>query len=213
MVEVIISLVIIVILAAIAIPVTLSIIKSSNEAEIAMDAKNIWSAVQTKFLDLQSRDEHWQSDNAGMGIIINQGSPKIGGGKASFAKGDFKGAFIDISNLKVSESILSNIESQKNIETLYVCAGKYYQYYTKDSIDYAYTVYLIVYKYNDSDIVYVYDGKNVTNEWPLTDPKSVNAFDIKKTDLKLNDIYVQFYRLKKKSGAGDPNSEFKSFFS
>ena len=214
LVEIVVAVLIIAVLAGIIIPITLSIINSSNDADIAMDARNIWTASQTKFTSLQAENQHWLSDNASMGLAINQGAKKTDNKAVEFASGGFKGAFYDISNLKLSQEILNNIENRDNITTLYICTGKVYKYIMTDNFDYAYRVYLIVFKYKDDEKTYVYDGSKVSNEWPLYNPSKASSFNTGSKDLQLKkDLYVQFYRIKKTNKSGDPNSEFKSLFS
>jgi len=71
-------LVILAIVAAIAIPVTLSIIHSSDEVKIATDAKNIRDAAQIVMNDQVAKDAHFISkSNNSYGLPLNENEMNI----------------------------------------------------------------------------------------------------------------------------------------
>lgn len=181
MVEIIIVLVIIAILAAIAIPVTLSIIDSSKEAEKAADAKNIWDATKSTFLEQLANEAHWvstQDSNKAnrQGIVLEQTSKRTDGSTKTYLMSDFEGCCLYIGDTVVAEKMLNKIEKRDNYEMIYVGTGRYNSYYDGDTPEIAYNVYALIYKYKDDDKLYFYDGSTVSTEWIFSNPSSAKAF-------------------------------------
>ena len=200
MVEIIIVFVVIAILAAIVIPVTLSIIDSADEVEVAADAKSIWTAAQSVFNEQLANDEHFESNNNKYGVIINKYTKNADGTARDLSnKSIYDNNIALIGDLAIGSRILSKIDNEKNMEAVFIGTGRYYDYYQGDNADKAYKVYILFFKYADNDTVYYYDGKALTQKWPLDNPK-INKI---KTDsnFKMNGTTIQFYCLKKK-GSG-----------
>lgn len=200
MVEIIIVFVVIAILAAIVIPVTLSIVDSADEVEVAADAKSIWNAAQSVFNEQLANEEHFESNNSKYGVIINKFTKKADGSDRDLSSNSiYDNNIATIIDLEIASKILKKIDNEKNIEAIFIGAGRYYDYYQGDDADKAYKVYILFFKYADNDTVYYYDGKTLTQKWPLDNPK-INKI---KTDsnFKMNGTTIQFYCLKKK-GSG-----------
>lgn len=208
MVEMIIIFVIIAILAAIAIPVTLSIIDSSKENDVKLMAKNIMNAVQTEFNNLAGNDEIWISNGGQAGIILNK-DRKNKGSTSYKDKTEFSNQFIKgLSNTVPVENIFKKIDNSENIFMLYVGAGKVYEYYDKDDKRKMYTAYVVIFQLKDSDEpIYIYTGKDVIKTWPFSTP-DINSANQKGDNFVLSDrsdVKLQLYGMRIPNNA-DPNT-------
>ena len=194
LVEIIVVLLIIAIIAAIAIPITLSLIDDTDEVEISQDAKNIWEAVQSSFLDQLANDQHWISTKDGItqGMILDQFDKNYEKGRSAgeakrdseeiYQITDFKynnvyTCYLYIGYTYLADRILNKIENKEKLEMVYVGAGKYSKYFIGDINEskYPYNVYAIVYKYKNDENIYYYDGKKVSDKWIFETPSSANS--------------------------------------
>lgn len=234
LVELIIGLVILTIIAAIAIPVTLSIIDSSNDIDINKDAKSIWDAIQTGFQDQLANDRHWLStkerndNNKSQGMILDQYDKNYGKDRketdrdaGAYQLEDFenKSCFLYIGYTYLADSIKNKIETSKELEMLYAGAGKYSEYFDSDTPEYPYNLYVIVFKYVNDKTVYYYDGKTISDEWIFSSPKSVTSVTGSEKELLFEKgkktIKLQMYCLiNKKTGFSEkspkPGTNFKN---
>lgn len=202
LVEVLVVIMIVAILAAIAIPVTLSIIDSTDEIDIATDAKNIWNAAQTQMLDQLANDQHWISTQDGItqGMILDQFDKNYSKGRAEGEKSRNSPAIYQITDFKnngtytcylyagytvFADKILNKIENKDKIQIMYIGAGKYSEYFADSGskYNYPYTLFSLVYKYKDDDTVYYYDGKEVSDKWIFKTPGSAGEVTGSETEL------------------------------
>lgn len=197
MVEIIIALVILAILAAIIVPVSLSIISSNKETEAKMMGKTIMNAVQSEFNNLAANDEIWISNGGKIGIIFNKDRRSRGGKKFENANNFYNGFIKYIYDTVPVDNIMNKIDNVDDIYMFYVGAGKVYQYYYDDNRKKMYTVYIVIYQMKDDDTIYIYDGKNVSKTWPFSSPEAKASGNSQKGDsFILNGTYIQLYGLK-----------------
>ncbi len=195
LVEIIIATLILAIVLAIAIPVMLSVLDSSNNVEVAEDAKSIWNAVQTACNDQLANDEHWYNDTDDIGIILNE---------THWAKYQdiikaMQGLFLYMGNKAMAKKISSKIECFGKLEALYFGTGRYAKYFRSDDYDLSYKVFLIAFKYKDNKTLYFYDGKEIFETWPFSNPKENKNVDLTKGNLKIltrdGKTELQFYSI------------------
>jgi prepilin-type N-terminal cleavage/methylation domain-containing protein len=216
LVEVLVVILIVTILAGIAIPVTLSIIDSTDEIDVATDANTIWNATQTQLLEQLANDQHWISTKNGItqGMILDQFDKNYSKGRAEGEKKRDSKAIYQLSDFEnngnytcylyagytvFADKILNKIENKDKIEILYIGAGKYSKYFIDAGAkyNYPYTLFSLVYKYKDDDTVYYYDGKNVSDKWIFKTPGSAAAVTGNETELIIKknneEIELQMY--------------------
>ncbi|MBR5177856.1 MAG: prepilin-type N-terminal cleavage/methylation domain-containing protein [Lachnospiraceae bacterium] len=212
MVEIVLVLVVLAILAAIIIPVTLSIVDSSRQAQIAIDAKDIWQSVQTSLNEQMATDKHYLRDtdnNNKRGAPMNEKEMDSDWTKIKAKFEDTTFAF-DFSTYELSQRILKKIENEDSYQFIYFVCGRFYDYYlSENEMDKAYTSYMVIYKYFDDDKTYYYNGSDISNEWAFLSPASLNALSTS-SDLRMNiggkSIKVQLYSIKKLKKDGKTDS-------
>ena len=219
MVEIIIVIVVLAILAAIIIPVTLSIVDSSRQAQKAIDAKDIWQSVQTSLNEQMAGDKHYLTDtenNNKRGAPMNEKEMDSNWQniKAKFENTTF--AF-DFSSYELGKRILKKIENADSYKFIYFVSGRFYDYYiSEDEMDKAYTSFLVIYRYFDDDKTYYYNGSEISNEWAFSSPASLSALS-KSSNLQMSiggkNIKVQLYCIKKlKNDGKTDNSGALTYF-
>ena len=205
LVELVVVLLILAIITAIAVPVTISLIDSSREADRAMDAKNLWDAAQAACTDQLVKEEGWLG-SAGA-CILNESNWN------SWKDIVFEGKFLFIGTKKMGMNILSKAECSNKLEALYVGTGDYETYYTGNNYDYAYRVFLIAFKYKDDEKFYFYDGNEVFTTWPFSKPNSVQTFSTSQKGKYIFDkrtgLNLQFYSILTKDS---PATKFANYF-
>lgn len=218
LVEIVVIILIVAILAAIIIPVTLSMIDSSNEVEIIQDAKNIWTAAQSTFTEQAAKGEFWISTENGknklwQGMIFDQYQKTSNGTQEKkFLLADFyESCFLYIGNLMVGNNILAKIEKANAFSDIYIAAGRFKTYYQTHD-EYPYNVYALIFKYSDDDTIYYFDGKNLSKEWMFSTPADISSLSGKEQFyvLKGNNIELQLYCLKNSTNSVKANEAFKS---
>ncbi|MBR4776356.1 MAG: prepilin-type N-terminal cleavage/methylation domain-containing protein [Lachnospiraceae bacterium] len=214
LVELLIVLVILAILAAIIIPVTLSIIDNTDEVQIASDAKNIWNSVQTCMMEQLANDKNYlkkaaeSDDTKNRGVPMNEKEMDEDYNKID-AKFDGSYAF-DFSSYELASRMLKKIDNADQMKFIYYASGRFIKYYLdEDNMDKAYTTYLVIFQYKDDDTTYYYDGKDLKEEWPLTTPSSIEELAAG-NELFMNskgqNISVQLYCVKKLDKNGNNDS-------
>ena len=214
LVELLIVLVILAILAAIIIPVTLSIIDNTDEVLIASDAKNIWNSVQTCMMEQLANDKNYlkkaaeSDDTKNRGVPMNEKEMDEDYNKID-AKFDGSYAF-DFSSYELASRMLKKIDNADQMKFIYYASGRFIKYYLdEDNMDKAYTTYLVIFQYKDDDTTYYYDGKDLKEEWPLTTPGSIEELAAG-NELFMNskgqNISVQLYCIKKLDKNGNNDS-------
>ena len=217
LVELLIVLVILAILAAIIIPVSLSIIDNTDEVQIAADAKNIWNSVQTCMMEQLANDKNYlkkasESDDAlNKGVPMNEKEMEAADNGHEIIEKKFDGSFaFDFSSYELASRMLKKIDNADKMKFIYYASGRFVKYYLdEDNMDKAYTTYLIIFQYKDDDTTYYYDGKNLKEEWPLTTPDSIEELAAG-NELFMNskgqNISVQLYCIKKLDKNGNNDS-------
>ena len=219
MVEMIIVLVILAIVTAIAIPVALNIIDSSDDADKALDAKHIWTAIQTVCNEQLANGEHYEADTHKRGMIINKFAKGIDGKEYDLWNGrdalklyggtsDSDGEIFYVGKLMFAKKILDRIENGDKIEDIYFATAKYYDCYQRDDYDNAYKVYLVMFRYKDEDEFVYYDGKSILDKWPLDKP---SAKSLTEKGFILNGQKLQFYAIKLSSSDGNAWNIMKKY--
>ncbi len=214
LVELLIVLVILAILAAIIVPVTLSIIDNTDEVQIALDAKNIWNSVQTCMMEQLANNKnyltvaHESDDKKNKGVPMNE---KDMDEIYQYIDAKFDGSFaFDFSPYELASRMLKKIDNADKMKFIYYAAGRFVKYYLdEDNMNKAYTTYLIIFQYKDDDTTYYYDGKELKEEWPLKTPNSIEDLAANNElfmNIRGQDISVQLYCIKKLDKKGNYDS-------